>query len=79
MKDSKVLRGICYCLIPVLILIIGFSIFYEFSFNYFNDLGKISFMELAAPVIIPISTLILLIMIIFLIISIGHNKRKRRD
>lgn len=37
MRESKILKAISYCLIPVLVLIIGMSIFYEFGKEAYNN------------------------------------------
>lgn len=113
MRNSKALRGICYCLIPILVFLIAFSFFYELRRDYLEDnstyyleiedefyysedgyvidenlsanrkellnlLDSMTFMEYAAPVIIPVCTLFLLVIVIYLVISIGHTRRKRR-
>lgn len=115
MRNSKLLRGICYVLIPVMILLIVFSFFYQYYDNYKEEyysyyineanldteyseevelylydgdiatsekemidlLNNMTFMNYCAPVLIPLCTLFLLVMAIFLVISIGHTKRKR--
>ena len=117
MRNSKLLRGICYCLIPIMIFLIAFSFFYEFYDDYseeyeeeyyflsedgtyyehysedgseiisyispnqkefLNMLDNMTFMSYCAPVFIPVCTLLLLAMVIYLVTSIGHTKRKKR-
>lgn len=47
--------------------------------EFINMLDSMTFMSYCAPVLIPVCTLLLLSMIIYLVISIGHTKRKRRN
>ena len=45
--------------------------------EFLNMLDNMTFMSYCAPVFIPVCTLLLLAMVIYLVISIGHTKRKK--
>ena len=40
MRKSKVLKMLSYCLIPILVLIIGLSVFYEVLKERYNEKSK---------------------------------------